>query len=135
MIRVVHPGSRIRILTYYPSRIPDPGVKKAPLSSRRAMDAYNQGVRLKMEAQRLKIGPQRLKIEPQRLKMEPWGGPKTSGHRLDSHHLVDEQDPIRIRINGKSPFRIRFNVKRCIRIRIRIKVMRIRNPGLWNNVP
>ncbi len=30
MIRVVHPASRIRILTFYPSRIPDPGVKKAP---------------------------------------------------------------------------------------------------------
>ncbi len=30
MILVVHPGSRIRILTFYPSRIPDPGVKKAP---------------------------------------------------------------------------------------------------------
>jgi hypothetical protein len=30
MIRVVHPGSRIRMLTFYPSRIPDPGVKKAP---------------------------------------------------------------------------------------------------------
>jgi hypothetical protein len=38
MIRVVHPGSRIRILTFYPSRIPgpkrhripDPEVKKAP---------------------------------------------------------------------------------------------------------
>ncbi len=32
MIRVVHPGSgsRMRILTFYPSRIPDPGVKKAP---------------------------------------------------------------------------------------------------------
>jgi hypothetical protein len=30
MIRVVHPGSRIRMLTCYPSRIPDPGVKKAP---------------------------------------------------------------------------------------------------------
>jgi hypothetical protein len=29
MIRVVHPGSRIRILTFYPSRIPDPGVKRA----------------------------------------------------------------------------------------------------------
>jgi hypothetical protein len=29
MIRVVHPGSRIRMLTFYPSRIPDPGVKKA----------------------------------------------------------------------------------------------------------
>ncbi len=28
MIRVVHPGSRIRMLTF--SRIPDPGVKKAP---------------------------------------------------------------------------------------------------------
>jgi hypothetical protein len=28
MNRVVHPGSRI--LTYYPSGIPDPGVKKAP---------------------------------------------------------------------------------------------------------
>jgi hypothetical protein len=28
--RVVHSGSRIRILTFYPSRIPDPGVKKAP---------------------------------------------------------------------------------------------------------
>jgi hypothetical protein len=28
MIRVVHPGSRI--LFFYPSRIPDPGVKKAP---------------------------------------------------------------------------------------------------------
>ncbi len=26
----VHPESRIRILTFYPSRIPDPGVKKAP---------------------------------------------------------------------------------------------------------
>jgi hypothetical protein len=25
MIRVVHPGSRIRMLTFYPSRIPDPG--------------------------------------------------------------------------------------------------------------
>jgi hypothetical protein len=24
MIRVFHPGSRIRILTFYPSRIPDP---------------------------------------------------------------------------------------------------------------
>jgi hypothetical protein len=24
MIRVVHPGSRIRMLTFYPSRIPDP---------------------------------------------------------------------------------------------------------------
>jgi len=32
MIRVVHPGSRIRMLTFNPSRIPDPdpGVKKAP---------------------------------------------------------------------------------------------------------
>jgi hypothetical protein len=30
MVRVVHPGSRIRMLTFYPSRIPDPGVKKAP---------------------------------------------------------------------------------------------------------
>jgi hypothetical protein len=30
MIRVVHPGSRIRMLTFCPSRIPDPGVKKAP---------------------------------------------------------------------------------------------------------
>jgi hypothetical protein len=30
MIRVVHPGSRIRMLTFYPSRIPDPVVKKAP---------------------------------------------------------------------------------------------------------
>jgi hypothetical protein len=30
MIRVVHPVSRIRILTFYPSLIPDPGVKKAP---------------------------------------------------------------------------------------------------------
>jgi hypothetical protein len=30
MIRIVHPGSRIRMLTFYPSRIPDPGVKKAP---------------------------------------------------------------------------------------------------------
>jgi hypothetical protein len=31
-IRVVHPGcsSRIRILVFYPSRIPDPGIKKAP---------------------------------------------------------------------------------------------------------
>ncbi len=31
-IQVVHPGSisRIRMLTFYPSRIPDPGVKKAP---------------------------------------------------------------------------------------------------------
>ncbi len=29
MIRVVHPGSRIRRLTFYPSRIPDPGFKKA----------------------------------------------------------------------------------------------------------
>jgi hypothetical protein len=28
--RVVHSGSRIRILTFYPSRIPDLGVKKAP---------------------------------------------------------------------------------------------------------
>ncbi len=32
MIRVIHPGSgsRIRILIFYPSRMPDPGVKKAP---------------------------------------------------------------------------------------------------------
>jgi hypothetical protein len=30
IIRVVHPGSRIRMLTFYPSRIPDPGDKKAP---------------------------------------------------------------------------------------------------------
>ncbi len=30
MIRDVQPGSRIRILIFYPSRIPDPGVKKAP---------------------------------------------------------------------------------------------------------
>jgi hypothetical protein len=30
MILVVHPGSRIRMPTFYPSRIPDPGVKKAP---------------------------------------------------------------------------------------------------------
>jgi hypothetical protein len=31
MIRVVHPrsGSRIRILTFNPSKIPDPGVKTA----------------------------------------------------------------------------------------------------------
>jgi hypothetical protein len=37
MIRVVHSGSRIRILTFYPSRIPDPdpGVKKAPDSGSR----------------------------------------------------------------------------------------------------
>jgi hypothetical protein len=30
MIRVVDPEPRIRMLTFYPSRIPDPGVKKAP---------------------------------------------------------------------------------------------------------
>jgi hypothetical protein len=30
MIRVVHSGSRIRILTFYPSRIQNPGVEKAP---------------------------------------------------------------------------------------------------------
>ncbi len=32
MIWVVHPGSGywIRILTFYPSRIPDPGIEKAP---------------------------------------------------------------------------------------------------------
>ncbi len=30
MIRVFHPGSRIRMLIFYPSQIPDPGVKKAP---------------------------------------------------------------------------------------------------------
>ncbi len=30
MIRDVHPGSRIRNLIFYPSRGPDPGVKKAP---------------------------------------------------------------------------------------------------------
>ncbi len=32
MIRVVHPGSgfRIQIWIFYPSRITDPGVKKAP---------------------------------------------------------------------------------------------------------
>jgi hypothetical protein len=32
MIRAVHPGSgsRIRILIFYPSRIPDPGIKKPP---------------------------------------------------------------------------------------------------------
>jgi hypothetical protein len=30
MIWVVHHGSGSRILTFYPSRIPDPGVKKAP---------------------------------------------------------------------------------------------------------
>jgi hypothetical protein len=29
MILVVHTWSQIRILTFYPSRIPDPGVKKA----------------------------------------------------------------------------------------------------------
>jgi hypothetical protein len=29
MITVVHPRSQIRMLTFYPSRIPDPGVKKA----------------------------------------------------------------------------------------------------------
>jgi hypothetical protein len=34
MIRVVYPGSKsqIRILIFYPSRIPDPGVKKARIS-------------------------------------------------------------------------------------------------------
>ncbi len=30
MIRVVYTASRIRMLTFYPSRIPDPGVKNAP---------------------------------------------------------------------------------------------------------
>ncbi len=30
MIQNIHPGSRIRILIFYPSRIPDPGVKKTP---------------------------------------------------------------------------------------------------------
>jgi hypothetical protein len=30
MIRIVHFSSWIWILTFYPSRIPDPGVKKAP---------------------------------------------------------------------------------------------------------
>jgi hypothetical protein len=30
MTRFVHPGSRIPILIFYPSRIPDPRVKKAP---------------------------------------------------------------------------------------------------------
>jgi hypothetical protein len=30
MILVVHPGPWIQILTFYPSRIPDLGVKKAP---------------------------------------------------------------------------------------------------------
>jgi hypothetical protein len=30
MIRDVHPGSRIQVLVFYPSRVPDSGVKKAP---------------------------------------------------------------------------------------------------------
>jgi hypothetical protein len=30
MIQVVYPGSGSRIRIFYPSRIPDPGVKKAP---------------------------------------------------------------------------------------------------------
>ncbi len=30
MIRVLHPGSGFRIRIFYPSRIPDPGVKKPP---------------------------------------------------------------------------------------------------------
>jgi hypothetical protein len=43
MIRVVHPGSRIRILNFYPSRIPDLGVKKVPdpgSGSRQTFFAY-----------------------------------------------------------------------------------------------
>ncbi len=46
MIRVVHPGSRIRMLTFYPSRIPDPGVKEAPNSGSRIRirNTGNKGV-------------------------------------------------------------------------------------------
>jgi hypothetical protein len=35
MIRVVHPGSRIRTLTFYPYRIPDPGVAAGKKQSRK----------------------------------------------------------------------------------------------------
>jgi hypothetical protein len=44
MIRVVHPGSRIRMLTFYPSRIPDPEsrVKKAPDPGSATLDLTKQ---------------------------------------------------------------------------------------------
>jgi hypothetical protein len=46
MIRIAIPGSgpRIRILIFYPSRIPDPGVKKARDSRIRIRNTENNSV-------------------------------------------------------------------------------------------
>jgi hypothetical protein len=41
MIRDVHPGSRNRILIFYPSRIQDPGVKKAPHTGSRSATLFS----------------------------------------------------------------------------------------------
>jgi hypothetical protein len=46
MIQVVHPGSRIRILTFYPTRITDSGsrVKKAPDSGPGSAKLYKSQI-------------------------------------------------------------------------------------------
>ncbi len=48
IIRVFHPRSRIRILTFYPSRIPDPGVKKAPDPGSRIRNTVWQGLLIQL---------------------------------------------------------------------------------------
>jgi hypothetical protein len=53
---VVHPGSRIPILTFYPSRIPDPGVKKAPdTGSGSAILAIHKPVMTILSKQKVKM--------------------------------------------------------------------------------
>jgi hypothetical protein len=42
MIRVFHPISRIRMLAFYPSQIPDPEVKKAPDPGSAALHVGNK---------------------------------------------------------------------------------------------
>jgi hypothetical protein len=63
------------------------------------------------------------------LKMEAWRGYRPVV--ADSHHLDEEQDPDPYPIEVKSWIWVRICIKMKKWTRIRIKVMRIRNPGIY----
>jgi hypothetical protein len=99
MIRVVHPGSQIRMLTFYPSRFPDPGVKKAPdpgsgsatLIKGRICNRVRNYFRIRQSKRfrtRPKLDPQHRRIA---LQVET---ESTDTSAFDSDEVSDDEEPV-----------------------------------------
>ncbi len=136
-------SSRIRMLTFYPSRILDPGVKKAPgpgSGSATLIQAifyrYHMPNWVRWSRTRIKVKARiriRIKVQIQevwRVKMGPWRAEDTQWRRgcskMGPRRPCSQWSQIRITLM-RNWIRIPFKVKILIWIRIRIKVIRIPN--------